>query len=625
MYLDIAYFGLHDNLEDIYALELNKEIVPTETPKYIELVEGGKTIKVDPTTGEAYVPTYIHADSGYKVSNVEYAAYIDYINRVLNKFSMHNAKDVVEKANPTVQTMGNGLLVLTGWCVAEGGVEKYVWSADGGKTWHDVTMYNDKPLKSASDDMITAYGELKAYKDAAGNTIKPQVQDVEASKVNGSFHASDGICANLLDYYEAGTTVDVTFAAVPKADTSSLCILAHVTNVQVYEAPPFVPSETVNMLLTPEAIYNKVTSTATNYTFASAVLSDDKSSLKLNAKADAADQYGLIMNGNSSATGQYLFIKYKIPTGISSLSAFEVFTSTVNAHFVGGDNFTINGLIQDGNWHVVIVDVSQQLASTKFGLNADGKYAAKYLRVDFFNQKVAAGMYIDIEVAGFADNLAVIYKEICADMDQVTVIGSTTEKIDPSTGEVYSPVYIDPENAQGYTKSDVEFAGYIDMINGMGGNKGTAASIKRSVNHTKAVFEFADHCGTTLEGTQLLTITGWIIANGGVEKYVWSADGGKTWNDVEFYINQGFSNGTTAHLDILTDTGAVVTDQTATLKGVCFQGGEGKGAKTPGLAANLKDYAGQTVNVTFAAVPKTDTDGLCVIAHVIGVAVPENQ
>ena len=619
MYLDIAYFGLHDNLEDIYAIELNKEIVPTETPKYIELVEGGKTTKIDPTTGEAYVPTYVHADSGYKVSDVEYASYIDYINKVLNKFSMHNNKDVVEKANPTVQTIGNGLLVLTGWCVADGGVEKYVWSADGGKTWHDVVMYNDQPLQPADDAMITAYGDLKAYKDASGTTIKPQVQDVAASKVNGAFPGAKGICANLLDYYEPGTVVDVTFAAVPKADTSSLCILGHITKVQVYEAPPFVPSETVNMLLTPEAIYNKVTSASTNYTFDSAVLSGDKSSLRLNAKADKGDQYGLIMNGNSKATGQYLFIKYKIPTGISTLTAVEIFTSTVNAHFTGGDNFTVNGLIQDNNWHVVIVDVSQKLAATKFGKNADGNYAAKYLRIDFFDQKVAAGMYMDIAVAGFADNLEVIYKEICADMDYVTVVGSSTQNINPETGAIFVPTYIAPES--GYTVSDVEYVSWIDSINNI--------SSSSNAHNAKNVVEKNSPNGSTMNGTKNLVLVGWAVADGGIEKYVWSADGGKTWNDVTFLNSKPVTNGSDAYItaygtikkyiDPVTgqEVTPTVSDPEASKVNSCFQGGLG-------IMADLSDYSGETVNVTFAAVPKADTDGLCLILHVTNVVVPEN-
>ncbi len=625
MYIDVAYFGIHDDLSELYALELNKEIVPTETPKYVELIEGSKTTKIDPTTGEPYVPTYVDPENeqGYKVSDVEYAAWIDMINRASNSFSMHNNKSVVEKVNPTKQTIGDGLLVLTGWAMADGGIEKYVWSADGGKTWHDVVLYNDYPIIGGSDAYVTAYGNIKQYTDSDGNTVNPQPTDIAASKVNCGFQGNGGIAANLADYYESGTSVNVTFAAVPKADTSSLCLIGHITNVEVYVAPPIAPSETVNLPLTPESIHNKVVEKASNYTFLSSVLSEDKSVVRFNAKADAGDQYGLVMNGNTTHTGQYLYLKYKLPTGYSTHSAFQIFTSTVNEHFQGsGDNFTINGLIQDNEWHVVIVDVSQKLLPTMFGRNGEGRYVAKYLRVDVFEQKASEGMYAEFAAMGFADNLDVIYKEICSDMEFVTVVGSSTQKIDPTTGEAYVKTYIDPTNAQGYTKSSVEFAGYIDMVNGMGGNKGTEKAIRSGINSTKAVFEFSDHCGTTLEGTQLLTFSGWVVVNGGIEKYVWSADGGKTWNDVQFHINQGFANAGDTHLQQLEAIGAVITDRDSTIKKALFQGGEGGGATTAGLAANLSDYAGQKVNVTFAAVPKTDTDGLCIMLNVTGVYVP---
>ena len=625
MYIDVAYFGLHDNLDDIYAMEINKEIVASATPRYVELVEGGKTLKIDPRTGKEFIPVYVDPENeqGYKISDVEYAAWIDYINKTSNAYGMHNDKILPEFSNPTRQTIGDGLLVLTGWCVAEGGVEKYVWSADGGKTWHDAVTYNDIPLQNASDDMIAAYGSIKKYTDADGNQIIPTVTDVAASKVNGGFGGNKGICADLANYFEQGDVVNVTFAAVPKSDPTSLCLIAHITNVEVFVAPPIEPSETVNKVITPQDIKDQFTSKPQNHVGVSSMeVSADGEYVKINSVTGMGDSYTTVMTGNTDHTGQYLFVKYRIPLGYSALTYFEVFTSTVNAHFQGGDSFRFD-VTQDGEWHVAIVDVSTKLAVTKFSRNSEGRYLAKYLRIDVFDTAPSEGMYVDIATAGFADNLDVIYKEICADMEFVTVIGNSTQNIDPATGETYVKSYIDPTNAQGYTKSTVEFAGYVDMINGKGGSNGTAKSIRQGINSTKATYEFADHSGTTLEGTQLLTYTGWLVVNGGFDKIVWSADGGKTWHDTEFYLNQGFGQGASAHLEQLTATGAVVADQTATLKKVTFQGAEGGGTTTAGVAANLAEYAGQKVNVTFAAVPTTDPDTLCILAHIIGVQVPE--
>ena len=45
--------------------------------------------------------------------------------------------------------------------------------------------------------------------------------------------------------------------------------------------------------------------------------------------------------------------------------------------------------------------------------------------------------------------------------------------------------------------------------------------------------------------------------------------------------------------------------------------------KATGLGADLSDYAGQTVDVTFAAVPAENTNALCILLHVEGVKVVE--
>ena len=49
-----------------------------------------------------------------------------------------------------------------------------------------------------------------------------------------------------------------------------------------------------------------------------------------------------------------------------------------------------------------------------------------------------------------------------------------------------------------------------------------------------------------------------------------------------------------------------------------LQGSEGEAS---GVCADLKDFAGQTVDVVFALVPNEDSDGLCIMAVIQGVTV----
>ena len=612
--LDIAYIGIHDSLEEIYAYEAGN----SDT---VLLIDGGKELTIDPSTGNEIVPVYIDPENeqGYTISNVPYATKIDSINKGGSGFNMHNDKQVVNIANPTVRTMMKGELVLTGWMVAEGGVDKYVWSADGGKTWHDAGMYNNSVLTDANDAMIEGFGFYKKYVDpVTGETITPEVIDKISSKKNGAFQGSGGICANLADYYEKGTVVNVTFAAVPAADPTTLCIIGHITDVTVYVAPELEPSETINVPITPESmdtLFKK--NSKLLYNISGYELASDNSYITFKGIAEKSDGYATIMSANAQHSGQYLYIKYRIPTGYSSLTNFEIFTSTVNGNPTSGDNFVVS-LTQDGKWHVVIVDVSKKLSYKTFNTNDEGRYIAKYLRVDLFNMAPADGMYVDISAIGFADNLNVIYEDICADMDYVTVVGSSSSKVDPATGETYVKTYVHPES--GYTISDVEYASWIDYINGKSGSGGA--------HNDKNVTEKACPNGTTVTDTNIVYISGWAIADGGIEKYVWSADGGKTWNDVILYNMSALSNAGSNHFNSYKDikkytdaaTGETISptvaDKEASKVNSVFA------SDSKGIAADLSDFAGQTVDVTFAAVPKADTQSLCLLVQVTGVKVP---
>ena len=158
------------------------------------------------------------------------------------------------------------------------------------------------------------------------------------------------------------------------------------------------------------------------------------------------------------------------------------------------------------------------------------------------------------------------------------------------------------------------------MINGRG-QDGKSLIGKRGGGSKDKVLVI-NHNGTTV-GDNLLIFSGWCVIDGGVAKYVWSADGGKTWNDVELRVYTSLSNVST---DVLPSAnaylGASIEQSSATR--AMFQGAQNvpDPSKVAGVAADLSEYAGQTVNVTFAAVPEAAQDTLCVIVHVTGVTVP---
>jgi hypothetical protein len=174
---------------------------------------------------------------------------------------------------------------------------------------------------------------------------------------------------------------------------------------------------------------------------------------------------------------------------------------------------------------------------------------------------------------------------------------------------------VDP--ASGWTVSGVRYASMIDFINGHGDGDGPYNS--RGTNSDKPL-DFIDYKNTTVDGGKL-ALAGWAIAEGGIEKYMWTADGGKTWNECSLYNRAGFSD-VTGNAGIydsakhyFSSTGYDVATHPDK---IVFQGIEGDPS---GVCADLSDFAGQTVDVVFALVPNDDSDGLCIMAVVQGVEV----
>ena len=127
--------------------------------------------------------------------------------------------------NNNINTPGN-YLVFSGWTVVQGSVAKYMWSADGGSTWHEIELYANTAISNAGQNILTAVNGK-----GLGHTF------TEDDAVNGAYQSSadmsvvKGIAANLSEY--SGSTVTVILAAVPALATDTLCVITVVNGVQV--------------------------------------------------------------------------------------------------------------------------------------------------------------------------------------------------------------------------------------------------------------------------------------------------------------------------------------------------------------------------------------------------------
>ena len=476
--------------------------------------------------------------------------------------------------------------------------------------------HNNVAVRVYGFDMLTA-PVIEEFVDGAW--VPHIVSSNETPDAYGIGHYYDGYMV----HYDGDGTYSYSFIATMENGAPRTFRISADTQFEGWpEEAPEVEKEPdpINVYLDPSEILQK---TIGSTLIGRAQLGDNASYIRLYGKNGVAEGYMSIFSSSDpesakiASTGQYFVYKYRMPSNVEcSLSSFEYFTSTVNSGAVNGDNMVLQRIERDDEWHVVIIDISKKLS--KFQPNENGEYLAKYFRFDIFNGKVSSDLYIDFAYMGFSDSLEDILA-LNLDMKNVLLVnGNDNLIIDPKTGKEYvepPKAYIDPES--GYTKATVGYYAVVDMINGMGGSAPNYAGVVAS--HAKSVLE-VKHNNTTIAGTKLV-FSGWAVANGGIAKYVWSADGGKTWHNVESYNGGTAGAAGQAHLDIFKRTLDGEALAAGSNANSVFQGSPGSGEKVTGLAADLSDYAGQKVNVTFGAIPKAEPTSICVILHVLNVSV----
>ena len=151
-------------------------------------------------------------------------------------------------------------------------------------------------------------------------------------------------------------------------------------------------------------------------------------------------------------------------------------------------------------------------------------------------------------------------------------------------------------------ESDAYFGASIKVNNG-------SATTPSTKNGIKTV------TGATVDENCQINLNGWCAVDGGVSKYVWSVDGGITWN--EDFLNSDRIKTPTSNDIVNTGqsySGKTFADLESAKTNAQFQNG--------GINIDLSAYAGTTVDIIFAAVPVADTNSVVRLLNIQGVEVP---
>ena len=476
---------------------------------------------------------------------------------------------------------------------------------------------NYKVVRVYGFDKLTA---PVIYEKVNGEWVRYDVSSQNTPDLKGYANAYDGYAV----YYDRNGTYSYAFAFDMNGHESRTFKIVAEADFAGWNAPDEVPpaqTASLDVHVTPAELQLLI---ASGRGFGKTSLEEDGSFIRIFGSGDGAGEafFDVYKAADQTAKGQYLVVKYRIPKENADKFDFEFFSSTVDSGAQAGASFFAKELVRDGEWHVLIADLSAQGLPT-FKANADDKYAPLYLRFDVFNNPVCAESWVDIAYVGIADSLTDICRHNGSGRGEIYKSGSIVDAIDFTTGMSVNAggsaenVYDYVDFSSGWTVSGVRYKGLVDFINGVG--DGDGAYNNRGTSSDGALEKIA-YNGKTVDGGKL-AIAGWAVAQGGIEKYMWSADGGKTWQECTLYNRDKF-DGLVAGQGIAAAANNFFAssgyDVMSHPDHIVFQGLEGKPS---GVTADLSAYAGQTVDVVFALVPIADPDGLCIIAVIEQVQV----
>ena len=351
-YIDLAFIGMDDSVEDIrnYVVE-----DVNNTVEKITVISGNDLITVDVGSGKESstaapkLESFIHPDcTDYTVTDLEYAACVDGVNgktlpggantllmstKDINDSPITlalNSNTIASSSVANWATHMGPYLVVSGWVVVDGGVNKYVYSVDGGKTWQDCSPFA-RTIDNVSNDHLTNAAKRIGYKDANGNVTSGHSFTSDDDKRRGLFQGLNatsptGIAADLTDHI--GETVHVIFAAVPEKDTSTLCLIAYITGVSVVADEEAVTGP----------IYNEYVKEGSGYSV---------STLQYAACIDRINttKFGSHVNSNSTTVPSLAFNSFPIANYGSANN-----TTTAGNHLVFAGWAVVRGGIQKYVW-----------------------------------------------------------------------------------------------------------------------------------------------------------------------------------------------------------------------------------------------------------------------------------
>lgn len=473
-------------------------------------------------------------------------------------------------------------IALDGIAVCDGGIDRYVFSVDGGVTWHDMKFTGSN---ATDGNLSSASKSVNQY--VVGQTRYPETAAEESSQTPGASFESQGL--NMADYthvtfdsgdakkgnfddwgleadlsdYKYQGDLDIIFAAVPAADTSLRCEILRVINynrTRTYKTfldnivSDIQVSTAGNYL---NANYDREVTGSSNGGASSAENTDKFAKMK-SVKNNDQINYGIGYSRRASGSATYselpvIYKDFPVYTTLS-LSGHARVEGGVEGHYwsinggmtwepCGGSPTTSGSTGANTTWDdwTGIAD-----AGSVFSDNASGTTftSGKMLTCDLSDY---VGKVVDIIVAAKPkqsdvlcpiakiDNVAVYGQEgtfftRLADFNDGTDGSYKKAGVVLDQGKSYSN-FVEPDltdvkgnNFSGGTTASA--SGKWDITDDTGGPAYTIYEVQ-NVDPINARFYNDQENEMQVGGT--VSINGYVVCHGGVKQYKYSLDNGNTW------------------------------------------------------------------------------------------------
>ena len=472
-YVDVAYFGMSDSMEDICKLNADMD--------ELLLCQQGAVKKIDPKTGEAV--------GGEVESETEEDGTVE-DNGILNVYVSPEALSQQTKymAGCSYELAGNGSYIrYYGNGSGEGYITPYLNSTRNRVTGQYIvlkyriptdisdSLHNIEIFAGTASSTASGSGD-RIHTGAFKQTGEWELMVIDASALakytaeNGAYSAGFVRLDIFNQKVSSSSYVDIAYFGIADSiekicefnsdmETAILVVAGgEYERYNISEPEAWTLSaekqeaETEGEIVKVEIVEDEVSPAPADPShFNVYVSAKDLGKIKTSKATYETSKAGQFVrfwgNGGSESitlvysnasgdkvTGQYVVMKYRVPaTNKVSLGNFEVFAGTKATGPIGsGDQKQFGGVVKNGEWQVVVYDVS---FLSEFQASDNGTYSAKYLRMDFLNGTCQADTYVDVAYVAMADDLFDICKANSNVETFTLMTKDTTTKISTATGE----------------------------------------------------------------------------------------------------------------------------------------------------------------------------------------------